>query len=870
MHKFFKKGILSKFLAITLVVALLSALTFSSVSAEPAVAETAGKVLDIDLTTPNSVNGVVEFENLTDFFLGHAVFDLGVPGGAEGTIGFDETEGAAFVKAAAPEANACGTRIIFYSKHGPTINGTDYRYMKIRFKSAIPLTADTTVALRDMATDWAYYGVAYNANGSSDWTEVVIDLKAGHTLSPARSWESAAIGVGETFCLEFLDNGWSNGYIDNTIYLSGISFYEKAEDVLPTTVTLDFNSANSIAGAENLSDFYIEKATFDLHTGGVAGNIAYDEEVGAVYVQNAAPATAPAESPAECGTRVFIRAKQGVQTILGSAYPYMKIRFKSDVPLTEKTYISIRDFGGGNWGYYGEVWGINGTTDWVEAVFDLRTGMSLSPQANWATADVCGRADTFAIEICDADWANAYPDGLKIYFDSITFSANSNFGEDEEGGDVEEVKDNLILNFDSPEAVSGATNPYDFYLSKSVFDIGTSGVLGTVGYSEEEGAVFAKAIEPEALSCGARLYINAIPGVAGISGSDYRYMKITFKSEIPLSAGTTVAIRDTATHWGYYGAAHNVGGSEGWTEVIIDFKSGHLLSPAANWNDATIGVGDTFCIEFLDQNWQNSYVENTFYLKQISFHKEVTGLLPERQEFTFNSANAIAGAENLSDLYIERGDFDLHTNGIAGNLGFDEVVGAVYAENGAPATVNECGARVFFRFKNGVQPILGSAYPIVKIRFKTNVPLTENTYIAIRDFKTSWVYYGEVVRNIGGTTDWIEAVFDMRKASIIPPVGNWGDYEIGGRPDSFAVEICDTTWENVYPDGLKVYFDSITFADYVENDSNVDGVVNILDLINVKNALLGISIENSIMDFNVDAKIDIVDLLLMKDLLLVK
>jgi len=518
--KLFKKQLFQRFIILILVSTILSTINIPFVKADY---ENIGKVLDINFTYANSVKGKVADSALSDFYVGKATFDLGV-GNVEGAIGFDFNEGAVYAKSSASETVACGARFYIYSKNSNRINGSDYRYMKVRFKSEIPITDSTTVALRDAATHWAYYGVAYNACGSSGWTEVVIDLMASHTLGPIGDWSQASIGVGDTFCLEILDQDWKDSYVNNTFYLGGISFYERAEDVLPYTRKLTFNSENALVGAEKLSDFYIEKAQFDLNTGGVAGNLGYDAEVGAVYAQNAVPAT-----NVECGTRVFFRAKQGVQPILGSAYPFIKIRFKTNVPLTENTYISIRDCATG-WGYYGKVRNISGTTDWIEAVFDMRKGTTFDSVGDWTTAEIGGRADTFVVEICDDTWENVYPDGLKVYFDYIAFYADEN--------DVEKPGKILSLNFNSQNTVKGSVSDSelsDFYVGKATFDLGVSNAEGTIGFDSNEGAVFAKASAAETLACGTRFFIYSKNG-ASINGSDYRYVKIRFKSEIPLNA----------------------------------------------------------------------------------------------------------------------------------------------------------------------------------------------------------------------------------------------------------------------------------------------------------------------------------------------
>lgn len=200
----------------------------------------AADILKIDFTAPNAVKGAVEDDELANIYLGKVTYDLGL-GGVEGKISFNQKTGLATTKkdSATDEALACGIRMFFYAKDAANlINGTDYNFLKVRFKANHPITDTTIVAIRDAATHWHYYGAAYKLNKVGDWYEALIDLNANHMESPMGSIKDAVLGEGDTFCVEFLDVGsfganreWADSYGDGLeISLESLTFFANEDD----------------------------------------------------------------------------------------------------------------------------------------------------------------------------------------------------------------------------------------------------------------------------------------------------------------------------------------------------------------------------------------------------------------------------------------------------------------------------------------------------------------------------------------------------------------------------------------------------------------------------------------------------------------
>ena len=208
----------------------------------------------MNFNTKNAVKGAVPDADLSDFYLEKTTFDLAL-GDTNGTAGFDAAEKAVYATYNKAQERACGTRFWIRAKEGvDPILGTDYQYMKVKFKSTVPLNATTTLALRDGATDWGYYGVTYDVSGTG-WNEVLIDLSAAHSLKPARAWNTAELGGAGTFCLEILDQKWGNDYKapDFKIYLESIAFYANKEDALSDMDT-SVSSSTAIAPTGIVAD----------------------------------------------------------------------------------------------------------------------------------------------------------------------------------------------------------------------------------------------------------------------------------------------------------------------------------------------------------------------------------------------------------------------------------------------------------------------------------------------------------------------------------------------------------------------------------------------------------------------------------------
>ena len=220
--------------------------------------------LEIKFNTANAVKGGVADDQLNDYYLGGAHFDLAV-GGADGTIGFDATEGYVFGTRVegSVETLACGTRFFINAKN--PIGGSKYRYAKIRFKSTMPITKTTIIALRDAASHWGYYGVTTQTARDGDWYEAVIDTQAAHSHSPVADWSTAAVGLGNTLCLEILDAGlgdWVGSYGgDFRIFLDYITFSSAEPEI-------DYEAGNVSSDAGTSTESKDDIPSVNRPTGG--------------------------------------------------------------------------------------------------------------------------------------------------------------------------------------------------------------------------------------------------------------------------------------------------------------------------------------------------------------------------------------------------------------------------------------------------------------------------------------------------------------------------------------------------------------------------------------------------------------------------
>lgn len=931
MFKTSKKRALATPLALILTLAVFaSLLVFPSAQAETPAA--AGKVYELDFNENSTIAS-----DRSQYVLLSAQYNLAV-GAIEGNFGYNAAEDALEANnIGISEAVAMGARLFFYTENPEiVINGSDYRFVKIRMKSTTPFTATTLIALRH-GTENVYYGFAHAPQGVSDWVDVVIDLDGNFAaLAGAGNRNIEGVGLGAptnpySFVLEILDHAGTNSYLNTQLFVSGMTFYEKAEDVYGGSKVLDFSTPTQ--------NGYSAAINFDLHTGGRAGVMGYDDVEKTICASPDGPHTVGYE----CGARIHFTVSPESNFYL-APYRYMKLRFKSSVPLSDATGIRLHtNYVAYN---YASVVGpiTAGEDGWIEVVFDLHKA-SDDPWNDITMGTMSADPHKFCIEICHATWAYDYPVDWKINLDSVVFGATTddlvNYtrlnnaiaaadalnGETYTATSWNNVQTALTaakaaLNATAQKTANDAAKALNDAVAALVVKpdvtaltaaIQTANGLNGEDYSEDswQAVVDALAVAQAALTSESQGEIDAAAealnaALAGLGNTvalnakiaeaeayelaDYTTatrtaltdalatayaaldngdqdaidaaietltaaiaglvkMPITDALNAAIAAAEALTATDyTSATWAVVAekleAAKATLASESQDEVdaaakaLTDAIDALVKMPTLDALNAAIAAAEALIAEvYTEATWADMQ-ETLAAAKAVltsedqaevdaavaALNAAVAALekLPAADilKIDFTAPNAVKGAvedDELANIYLGKVTYDLGLGGVEGKVSFDKKTGlATTKKDSATDEALACGIRMFFYAKDAANLINGTDYNYLKIRFKSNQPITDTTIVAIRDAATHWNYYGAAYK-LNKVGDWYEALIDLNANHMESPMGSIKDAVLG-EGDTFCVEFLDVgsfganrEWADSYGNGLEISLESLTF-----------------------------------------------------------